>query len=218
MKVVLLHAFPVDPRMWEPQRDIIRGFDVFAPTLYRRGSSIDEWATSVLDESGTGELVAVGASMGGYCALAMARHAPERVRGLLLAGSRAGPDSPERRAQRDGIARMLREEGVEAWLEQSGNPAPRQLVLDQSAEDLAVAMEVLRDRPDATDVIAAFEGPLLVVVGDRDELLSVDEAREIAESAPGGRLEVVEDSGHFVSIEQSERFNVVLGEFLGRWR
>ena len=36
----------------------------------------------------------VGASMGGYCAVAAARLAPERVAGIVLAGSRPDPDSP----------------------------------------------------------------------------------------------------------------------------
>jgi pimeloyl-ACP methyl ester carboxylesterase len=75
-------------------------------------------------------------------------------------------------------------------------------------------MSVLRDRPDFTPVVSAFEGPFCVAVGDRDELLSVDEARRLAESAPSGRLEVFPDAGHFVSLDQPERFNQVLLDFL----
>ena len=216
MKVVLLHGLPLDERMWEPQRQALAGYDVVAPRLYGRGDSIDAWGDSLLREV-DGPLALVGASMGGYCALAMARLAPERVRGLVLAGSRAGADSPERRETRDAIARTLREEGVQAWLDRSGNPAPRELVLEQSAADLANAMEVLRDRADATDVVATFDAPFLLVVGDEDELLGVEEAREIVALAPSGRLEVVAGAGHFVSIEQPERFNALLREILAPW-
>ena len=49
----------------------------------------------------------------GYVALAMARRAPERVRGLLLAGSRATPDPPDRKALRDEMIRVVQEEGIE---------------------------------------------------------------------------------------------------------
>jgi 2-hydroxymuconate-semialdehyde hydrolase len=135
----------------------------------------------------------------------------------VLVGSRAGADSPERRRQRDGIAALLRERGVEAWYKESGNPAPERWVLDHSAEDLARAMEALRDRPDATDVVGTFAGPLLLVVGTEDELLSVEEARAIVESAPDGRLEVIEGAGHFVNLDAPDRFNAVLREFLSRW-
>jgi pimeloyl-ACP methyl ester carboxylesterase len=217
MNVVLLHGFPLDERMWEGQREILAGFDVHAPRLYRLGTTVEDWARAVLAQV-DGELVAVGLSMGGYVALAMVRLAPERVLGLMLVGSRAGADSPERRRQRDGIAAMLREQGVEAWYRQSGNPAPEHWVLEHSAEDLARAMEALRDRADAADVVRTFAGPLLVVVGTEDDLLPVEEARAIAESAPDRRLEVIDGAGHFVNLDAPGRFNAVLREFLARWR
>src|SRR5439155_71205 len=106
MKVALLHAFPLDERMWEPQLPVLAGREVVAPNLYGLGGgSIDAWAGQIL-EAVTGELVAVGASMGGYVGLAMARQAPERVSALLLAGSRATADPPERRAARDEMIRV----------------------------------------------------------------------------------------------------------------
>ena len=42
---------------------------------------------------------------------------------------------------------------------------------------------LMRDLLDLTGVVASFGGPLLVCVGDRDEIVSVDEARELAEKA-----------------------------------
>ena len=217
MKVVLLHAFPLDEQMWDPQRPVLAGLDVFAPNLYRRGRSIDEWARSVLADAAGDELVAVGASMGGYCALAMARLEPERVRGLLLAGSRAGPDSPERRRQRDAIVEAIREQGVEGWHAAAANPAPPEVVRRQAADDLVRALLVLRERPDATEVVRTFRGPLLVVVGENDELLSADEARAVAALAPYGRAEVVEAAGHLVSLDRPERFNPLLRELIAPW-
>jgi pimeloyl-ACP methyl ester carboxylesterase len=110
VKVLLLHAFPLDERMWGPQRDALRGHYVSAPRLYGRGRTMDDWAASIADEA-DGELAVVGASMGGYCALALARRAPERVRGLLLAGSRPDADSPDRRAGRADTIELIRKEG-----------------------------------------------------------------------------------------------------------
>ena len=52
------------------------------------------------------------------------------------------------------------------------------------------------------------------MVGDQDPFLPVDEAREIAESAPHGRLEIFEGAGHFPNAERPERFNELLREFL----
>ena len=214
MKVVLLHAFPLDPTMWEPQREALAEFEVEAPDLYALGgNSIEGWAQSVLERV-NGELVAVGASMGGYVALAMARQAPDRVRGLLLAGSRAGADTPERREIRDAMIQVLREEGIEAF----ERAAPFTVPPGHTEDDFIRALEALRDRDDATGIVAVFAGPLLVVVGDGDELLSVEEARDIVTLARNGRLEVLEGAGHIVSQDQPERFNALLMQFLQQLR
>ena len=210
MKVVLLHAFPLDERMWAPQRPALEGYDVVAPNLYDLGgSSIDGWAERILDDA-QGELFAVGASMGGYVALALARQAPERVRGLLLAGSRAGADSDERRAARNDAIRILQEEGIEAWQSQAPAPPPP----ERTVEELVRATEALRDRRDATEVVKTFAGPLAFVVGDRDDFLPVAEAEGLAAAAPDGRVYVLEDTGHFSSIDRPKRFNEILSEQL----
>ena len=107
-----MHAFPLDERMWEPQLDALTGHDVSAPRLYGRGRTMAAWAESVADET-EGELLVVGASMGGYCALALARRVPERVRALLLVGSRPDADSPERRAGRADTIELIRREGAD---------------------------------------------------------------------------------------------------------
>ncbi len=212
MRVVLLHAFPLDERMWEPQHGVLAGWDWTAPNLYELpGSSMESWAAAVAERV-PDEIVAVGASMGGYLALELARQAPQRVRCLLLAGARAGADSPERRAFRDETIRVLREEGVDAW----SAGAPYRVPTTTTADDLVRATQALRNRADASDVVSAFQRPLVLVVGEEDELLSVEEARAIADSAPDGTLEVVRDAGHIVSLDQPERFNVILRDFLER--
>jgi 3-oxoadipate enol-lactonase len=210
MTVVLLHAFPLDERMWKPQVAALGGHEVVTPNLYDLGgSSIEGWAERILDEV-EGDLVIVGASMGGYVALAMARRAPERILGLLLAGARATADPPDRRAVRDEMIRVAQEEGIEGWNREFSPPGPP----DRPTDELVRGIEALRDRPDATDVVASFSGPLVVVVGDQDDILPVDEARQIAESAPKGRFEVVSGAGHLVSVEAPDRFNQILIELL----
>jgi pimeloyl-ACP methyl ester carboxylesterase len=208
VNVVLLHGWPLDERMWEPQVAALQeaGHDPVAPRLYGRGPSIDAWAAQLLSEV-DGPFVAVGLSMGGYCALALARRASERVPGIVLVSSRAGADSEERRRIRDEQIATLRADGV-----------PADFDTDVPAEDLAVAQEAMRDRPDASDTVGAFGGPLLVCVGDHDELVSVEEARAIADRALLGSLEIFAGAGHFLSIEQPDRFNAVLLEFLDTWR
>jgi pimeloyl-ACP methyl ester carboxylesterase len=210
MKVVLLHAFPLDERMWDLQLDALGGYDVETPNLYDLGgNSIEGWAVGVLQRV-TGELAVVGASVGGLVGLAMARREPERVRGLVLAGSRAGADPPERRAGRDDAIRILRKDGIEAWAPNAPAPPPP----ERTVEQLVRTLEALRDRPDATDVVRSFQGPMWIAVGETDPYLPLEEAREIVAAAPNGRLEIFEGAGHFTNLEQPDRFNRLLRAFL----
>jgi pimeloyl-ACP methyl ester carboxylesterase len=208
MKVLLLHGWPVSERVWVSQVSALRdaGYEATAPHLYGRGASIDDWAAQLLRET-DGPLVPVGASMGGYCALALARRAPERIVGMVLVGSRADADSFERRRFRQETINELR-----------AGYAPDRADEDADLEQLAIAQEAMRDRLDLTGVAASFGGPLLVCVGARDELVTVAEAQALADTALEGRLEVFEDAGHFLAVDQPERFNAVLLEFVSQWR
>jgi len=205
VKVVLLHAFPYDPEMWASQRPALEGHEVVAPRIYGRGNAMDAWASSILAEL-DGPFVAVGASMGGGCALAMARQEPDRIQALVLSGAHAGPDALERRPDREQTIAGLREEGPGAvWAGQGPPP---------SADELVAVVEALRDRPDDRAVASSLRVPLLVVVGGNDPLITVDTARALAASAPHGRLEVVEGAGHLPSLERPEAFNRILVDFL----
>ena len=205
---MLLHGWPVSERVWVSQVSALRdaGFDPVAPHLYGRGPSIDDWAAQLLRDN-DGPMVAVGASMGGYCALALARRAPERIVGMALVGSRADADSFERRRFR-----------VEQIADLRAGKLPELAEPDLPVEHLVETQEAMRDRLDLTGVVASFGGPVLVCVGSEDEVVSVDEARELADSALDGKLEVFEGAGHFVAVDQSERFNDVLLDFVGQWK
>jgi pimeloyl-ACP methyl ester carboxylesterase len=208
VNVILLHGWPLSEQMWEPQVTALReaGVEPLVPRLYGRGPSIDSWAAQLLRDYDD-QLVAVGASMGGYCALALARRAPEHIVGMVLVASRASADSFERRCERDDMIAVLRQKGV-----------PPELETEEPAENLAVAQEAMRDRMDLSGIAASFGGPLLVCVGDRDEVVSVEESSELASSALRGTLEVFPDAGHFPSIEQPDRFNELLLPFVGQWQ
>ena len=223
MNVVLLHAFPLDSRMWQNERF---EHEIVAPDLYELGSAptMEEWARDVLGRV-EGDFVAVGASMGGYCALAMARIAPERMRALVLAGARAGADTPERREGRAATIELIRRGGAEAlWEDMRPKLFPegadlrvvdwaRTMTLAQEQQGLVRAVQAIRDRPDSTAVVETLACPVLVAVGESDPFLSVDEAEALAGSAADGRL-VVFPTGHLPSIERPDEFNSALAGVL----
>jgi pimeloyl-ACP methyl ester carboxylesterase len=213
MTLLLLHALPLDERMWEAQPAAV------APRLYGRGSSMEGWARGILAEV-PGDLVVVGASMGGYCALEIARQAPERVRGLVLVGARVDADSPERLEGRAKTIELIRARGAEGLWEDmrpklfpadaaEGVDFARRLALEQRPDELVAAVEAIRDRRDSTEVVAGLESPVLFAVGTSDPFVSP------AEAPPTAELRTFE-TGHLPSLERPEEFGAVLTEFLAR--
>ena len=166
----------------------------------------------------------MGASMGGYCAQRLLAQAD--VRALVLAGSRAEADPPERRQARDETIRLIRDEGVTAlWEKQRPVLFPegadegvvgraRELALDQDPVELATGVAAMRDRPDSTELVRETGAPVLVLRGEHDPFLSGEEAGALAASARSGRSHTFAGSGHLPSLEQAQEFNEVLAEFL----
>ncbi|HEY6835832.1 MAG TPA: alpha/beta hydrolase [Gaiellaceae bacterium] len=220
MKTLLLHAFPLDERMWD-------GFDGEAVRLYGRGPDLDAWAQEIASNSLLqGEPVAVvGASMGGYCAQRLLAHG--QVHALVLVGSRAEADAPERLKARDETITLVREHGVEAlWEKQRPLLFPedadeevvtraREIALDQSAADLADAVAAMRDRPDSTGLVREADAKVLVARGEHDPFLSAEEADALAAAARNGRSHTFEGCGHLPSLEQPAEFKRLVEEFLG---
>ncbi len=105
--LLLVHAFPLDARMWEPQLTTFAdALPVVAPHLPGFGGSpaageamtMDAAARrclEALDEAGVDRAVVCGLSMGGYVTFALRNLAPERVIGLVLANTKAEADTPE---------------------------------------------------------------------------------------------------------------------------
>jgi len=225
VKVLLLHAFPLDERMWEPQLEALRDYEVVKPRLYGRGRTIDDFASSVLEEQ-EGELVLVGASMGGYTALAMTHREPPRVRAMALIGARADADTPERRASRADTKTLIETGGAEAlwenqrpWLllEDANADAvsrARELVVHRSTDELVEALVAIRDREDRSATLAAFAGPLLVAVGEGDMFFPPNEAQRQAGTAPHGRFREFAGARHLPNLEQPDEFNAALTGFL----
>jgi pimeloyl-ACP methyl ester carboxylesterase len=197
---VWLHGWPLDERMWDRQ---VAAFGGIAVRLYGRGNSIDGWAAQLLEELPGDELALVGASMGGYAALAIARRAPERVAAIVLAASKAAPDTPERKEAREELIERLRVDGP-----------PENAAAGVGLGELVACQEAIRDRPDLTSVVTSFRGVLVACAGTEDEIVLTEDAFELAGLAEDGRPYVFAGAGHFLNLDQPAEFDAMISESL----
>ncbi len=222
--LVLLHAFPLDARMWD-----VPG--ALTPSLRGQGEpGLDVLASQVLallDERNLDKVVLGGCSMGGYVAMALLRRAPHRVRGLIFVDTKHTADTPEAAANRHAMADRVEREGVGDWLVEAMLPnllAPdasdtaktsvRTMILDQQAEDVAWWQRAMAKRFDSTDVLESLDVPSLVLVGEHDKLTPPDVAAKLAVTLRRSTSERIEDCGHLPPVEQPEEFRARLE----RWR
>jgi pimeloyl-ACP methyl ester carboxylesterase len=65
--------------------------------------------------------------------------------------------------------------------------------------------------------VSAIEAPTLVLSGDADAIVPVENSRNLAAKIPGAELRTIEGGSHLFFIERAEEFNRVVSEFLGSW-
>jgi pimeloyl-ACP methyl ester carboxylesterase len=234
--LLLLHAWPLDARMWERQLAAVPdGVPVAAPNHPGFGGSEPAGdvttmaacaarALSAIDAGGIDRALVCGLSMGGYVAFEMWRRAPERIVGLVLANTRAVPDTPEGAEGRRALAGRLRTEGnvladeppplLAADAPPDLQESVRSLIEKQSAEAIAAAALGMAERPDSTPDLATIDVPTLVITSTGDRLIPADVASEMAAGIAGTRLEVLDGVGHLTNLEAPEAFDRLLLEHL----
>jgi pimeloyl-ACP methyl ester carboxylesterase len=242
LPVVFLHAFPLDKEMWAPQLGPISsaGFRVIAldlpefggTTPDQDGFTIDRGAdlvASFLKVLGIAKSVVVGLSMGGYVAMSIARRHSSLLAGMVLADTRAAPDVPHVRANRDKLIAAVQANGPVALADtmlpnlfseptRTTNPAlierVRQIVLRQSATGVIAGLRALRDRPDAAPALESVAVPILVLVGEFDTVTPLLTAARIAGTVRKSDLAHIPGAGHLSNLENPEAFNSAVIAFL----
>jgi pimeloyl-ACP methyl ester carboxylesterase len=234
--LLLLHAWPIDARMWEPQLAALpRELPVAAPNLPGFGGSepagdvltmglAAERALETLGERGIDRAVVCGLSMGGYVAFEVWRRARDRVLGFVLANTRAVADSPEAAAGRRALAERLRSEGnvlIAGPPALLSDHAPEELrtrvhgwIAEQPPEAIAAALLGMAERPDSTPDLATIDVPTLVLTSTEDRMIAPQISAEMAGLIPRGRLETIEGVGHLSNLEGAEEFDAALVDHL----
>jgi 3-oxoadipate enol-lactonase len=240
--LVLLHAFPINARMWEPQFALSAdGWRVIAPQF--RGfdedgksdvppASIDEYAADVeelLTALEVDRAVIGGLSMGGYVAFALFRRAPQYFQGLMLADTRPQADAPAALQSRRQMLEVLSHKGVPAVAEdmlpkllgdttRREHPAlaerVRKLMLSNSPGGVEAAIRSMMSRPDSQPLLSQIRVPTLIIVGEEDTLTPPQLSDGMQRAIAGSELTTIPKAGHLSNLEQPDAFTAALARFL----
>lgn len=224
--LVLLHGYPLDHRIWDMTAPLLeKDFDLILPDLRGFGKSttvdtpytLDDFASDIaglLDHLGIQKTAIAGHSMGGYIALAFANRYPTRVGGLGMVSSQAIADTPEKKDGRYKSVAEVAEKGTSGIVAaMTTKLTPTSAVQDSAQaimkqQDPAAfigALKAMAERIDFTRLLETFHFPVVIVHGDRDDLISVDRAREVKNVVPHAYFVELSGVGHLPMMEAPQQ-------------
>jgi pimeloyl-ACP methyl ester carboxylesterase len=185
----------------------------------------------LLDTIGIESAHIVGASFGGFVAQQFALKYPAMTRKLVLCcTSFGGPNhvvpAPETLAALASTKGLHSEERMRANLLLAFTP---EYVQTQIAEvDHMVHLRATNEVPEhiymsqlqaamsfnTESRLAEIKSPALVLSGDADIIVPVQNSRNLAAKIPGAELQIIEGGSHTFFIEQAGTFNQIVKEFL----
>lgn len=241
MPVLLVHGFPLDHTQWEHQLARPNGWRWIAPDLRGAGASetppdqsyamaryADDLA-AILDAVEADRPVCCGFSMGGYVLFELWRRHRGRIRALVLCDTKAEADTPDGRRARDEMVEVARREGPAGVArrvlpnllgETTRATRPvlvervRTTILRAPVAGIIGALQAMRDRRDASDLLAGIDVPALVVCGVEDVLTPPEVMQQMSGRIPGARYEEISRAGHLSPLEQPDQVNRALETFL----
>ena len=185
--------------------------------------SIDQLVDFVegeLDASGSGPFVLVGNSLGGHVAIRTALAAPERIAGLVLAGSsglfeRGLESGVPRRPERSWVAAKVSEvfhdpvHATDALVDET-----RAILLDRRRYLSLVRLARSAKQENLASVLPGLSAPTLLLWGAEDRITPPETARDFERLLPRTRLLFQPSCGHAPMIENARKFAFHLSAFL----
>ena len=240
LPIIFLHAFPLNRSMWAQQEDALCSqFRIITIDLRGHGESnaplwhytLEQSADDVcalLDRLSIQQAIFTGLSMGGYILFAFYRKYAARVKGLILADTKAQADTEEGKNGRFQLAQIAYKKGPSAiadvMIPKLLSHATVQTNLDlvhqvrgmiegNQISGIAGDLMAMADRPDSVPLLSQITCPTQLIVGELDQATPPSDARLMADHIPQARLAIIPNAAHLSNLEQPETFNQIVGSF-----
>lgn len=239
--LIFIHGFPFNKWMWERQLLSIKenyrliAYDVRGHGETEAGSpafSISQFGddlVSLMDALHIEKAIVAGLSMGGYIALNALQKFPDRFAGLLLCDTQCGADSTEGKEKRKKTIDFIQRNGLTVYAQESLKNlfAPASLerkmnevilieetILRSKPDNICLTLQALADRKETCSTLQKIKIPVAILVGQEDKVTSPETAKKMHQSINGSSLHIIEEAGHLSNLENPEKFNELVLEFL----
>lgn len=171
----------------------------------------------------------VALSLGGHVAFAMLKQVPERIERLALLNTSAYPDLPDQQALRRQVIRMVQAGDYPALVEKllpmavyqgpGSDPTilnrARRMALQLDPEIMVSRAMMMQSRPDARSLVREIECPSVVIAGEQDKAVPLEQVTEMAESIPDCKYYCLQHCGHLSPMERPQEVTDILLDFIG---
>ena len=228
--IVFVHGALMGRAVWRPQIDALSDrFRCISVDLPGHGSlrevpfELEDAVAGVvraIDQAGAGRTVLIGLSLGGYVAMTVASRHPEKVRGLVIAGSTREPTGVSRiaflayaaalRAVPEPVVRTV---ALAVFRRRYGPLVAASITAGEhfarggSRAVRRIAGARFRER------LVAYGGPILVINGTLDLVFRIGAGRFLA-GVPGVTNRVIPRAGHLSNVDRPEVFTALVEEFV----
>lgn len=241
LPLVFLHAFPLNRTMWSDQEKALSSqHRVVTIDLRGHGESdaplwhysLDQAADdvrSLLDYLSIQQAVFVGLSMGGYLLFAFYRKYPDRVKGMVLADTKAQGDTDGGKQARFDMAQIAYRQGAsviaDIMIPKLLSPATiqtrpelvqrvRKMIEGNQVSGIAGDLMAMAERCDSVPLLKQITCPTQIIVGELDLPTPPTDAQLMANQISGARLVVLPAAAHLSNLEAPDPFNATLRSFV----
>jgi 3-oxoadipate enol-lactonase len=240
--LIFIHGYPLNKTLWEPQFDALSDVArVIAPDLRGHGGSdpvpgiytmrlMAEDIKELIDNLKIEQpVILCGLSMGGYICFEFMRNYPHKLKGMILAATRATADSIEAKVSREEAAATAQERGSEAianmLLPKMLAPVTyekrpdvveraRNLMVNISTQAIVGDLMGMKNREDSTPFLKDINTPVLILHGGDDQIIPRAEVDLMKNEFKAAKLEILPEAGHLLNIEQPDLFNQAVRKFI----
>ncbi len=239
--IIFVHGFPYDHSMWDKQVEFFKQ-KYFCITYDIRGLGhsaagngqftmemfVDDLEV-IITELKLDKPVLCGLSMGGYISLRALVRFEEKFSAVILCDTRSEADDNAGKLKRSGAIKRVSEEGLEGYAKdfistcfgdefKKNKKDEFEKIIQRSSAFNPVGVKgcqlAMLSRTDTTDYLEKIKIPSLVICGEHDALTPPSVMKSMSDKIPSSSFVMINDSGHMSPVEQPEKVNFAINDFL----